>query len=268
MENVLEGCWAKLSRASETLEVLTSEIEIFNLEAAKEIYMWGALADDGLEYVVRARGDVLIPPRFAVLTGEIVHHMRSSLDHLICALVVANGGKPTRQHQFPICSNRDLYNAAREKGSLRGLKQSTCKIIEDQQPFTQANPADTILAVVQEYDNQDKHRLLLVTSSVAAIHNQLVLGGEATTGEGGVENHLRIVSFKDFQQPATLSKEGVRVFSCQFEKPIADFNVQATPKFEVALKQCGAVTNAILPFTMKNILAGVRGTIRLFEGEL
>ncbi len=268
MEEVLEGCWAKLGRASETLEVLTSEIEVFNQEATKKIQMWGALAGDGLEYVVMAKGEVAIPTRFAVLTGEIVHHMRSSLDHLVCALVLANGGTVTKQHQFPICSNRDLYKASREKGSLRGLKPSTCRIIEDQQPYKQANPIDTILAVVQEYDNRDKHRLLLVTSSIAAIHDHIVIGGEPRIEKDGSEHHPIIVSFKDFQQPANLTKEGVRVFSCQFEKPVTDFYVQATPKFEVALQQCGAVKNAILPFTIKNILAGVRGTVKLFEDEL
>lgn len=266
MNDLLSGCFAKLERASETLAGLTSEIETFNAKAAKQIDMKGAISRDGLEYVLTASGAVEIPSRYAVLTGEVIHHMRSALDHLICALVVANGGSITKQHQFPICSTRDLYKRAGDKGMIRGLKPSSYAIIEAQQPYHQANPIDTILAVVQDYDNQDKHRLLLVTSSVAAVHDQITIGGGLREGADGVARGPNIIGFKDFE-PAELNAVGVRVFSCQFSEPVTDFYVKAEPRFHVALKQCGAVKNAVLPFTINNILAGVRGTIGLFESE-
>jgi hypothetical protein len=266
MAEPLRSCWAKLDRAGETLAALTTEIEEFNVKATQQIELTHALAPDGMEYSITASGDVVVPARFAVITGEVVHQMRSALDHLICDLVVANGGQVTKQHQYPICSTPELYKVALKKGNLRGLKKSTYAIIEAEQPYTQQDPADTILAVVQDFNNQDKHRLLLVTSSVAALHDQITIGGGPNIAPDGQLTGPNIVGFRDLE-PISLNINGARVFSVQFAAPVNDFYVQAQPEFHVAFKQCGAVKNAILPFTMKNILAGVRGTIKLFEGE-
>ncbi len=266
MAEPLVSCWAKLDRAEETLQSLTAEIEEFNAFAAQQIELTHGLTPDGMEYVITAHGSIAIPARFAVICGEIVHHMRSALDHLICDLVVANGCDVTTRHQYPICSSLDLYKEAVKKGNVRGLKKSTYAIIEAQQPYTQKNPADTILAVVQDFNNQDKHRLLLVTSSVAALHDEITIGGEPGTVPDGSQIIPNIVGFKGFE-PVALKANGVCVFSVQFAAPVTNFHVRAQPKFHVALMQCGAVKNAVLPFTMKQILAGVRGTIRLFEGE-
>lgn len=266
MAKPLASCWAKLDRAEETLQSLTAEIEAFNVIAAQQIELKHDLTPDGMEYVISAHGSVAIPARFAVIVGEIVHHMRSALDHLICDLVAANGGQVTNRHQYPVCSTPDLYKEAVKKGNVRGLKKTTCAIIEAQQPYTQNNPADTVLAVVQDFSNQDKHRLLLVTSSVAALHEEITIGGASNNTTDGSQKVPNIVGFKDFE-PVALNASGVRIFSIQFAERVASFHVQAQPKFHVALKQCGAVRNAVLPFTMKHILAGVRGTIKLFENE-
>lgn len=266
MAEPLASCWAKLDRAGETLQSLTAEIEAFNVLAAKQIELKHGLTPDGMEYVITAHGTIVIPARFAVIVGEIVHHMRSALDHLICDLVVANGDQVTTRHQYPICSTPELYKDAVKKGNVRGLKKSTYEIIEAHQPYTQKNPADTVLAVVQDFNNQDKHRLLLVTSAVAALHDEITIGGEASTALDGSQKVPNIVGFKDFE-PVALNANGVRTFSIQFAEPVANFHVQAQPKFYVALMQCGAVRNAVLPFTMMHILAGVRGTIKLFESE-
>lgn len=266
MAEPLASCWAKLDRAEETLQSLTAEIEAFNVLAAQQILLKHSLTLDGMEYVIIAHGSIAIPARFAVIVGEIVHHMRSALDHLICDLVVANGGEVTTRHQYPICSTPELYKDAVKRGNVRGLKKTTYAIIESQQPYTQKNPADTVLAVVQDFNNQDKHRLLLVTSSVAALHEEITVGSESSTASEGSKKVPSIVGFKDFE-PVALNANGVRIFSIQFAEPVVNFHVHAKPKFHVALMQCGAVRNAVLPFTMKNILTGVRGTIKLFESE-
>ena len=40
--------------------------------------------------------------KWSILTGEIVLHLRSALDHLVYRLVCENGGEPTTQNKFPI----------------------------------------------------------------------------------------------------------------------------------------------------------------------
>jgi hypothetical protein len=46
-----------------------------------------------------------LPARFAIPVGESLYHGRSVLDHLVWALVKANGKTPGKQHEFPILSD-------------------------------------------------------------------------------------------------------------------------------------------------------------------
>jgi hypothetical protein len=42
------------------------------------------------------------PVRWSVVVGEIIHDLRSALDHLVCQLAIANQNSATMGHQFPI----------------------------------------------------------------------------------------------------------------------------------------------------------------------
>jgi hypothetical protein len=77
--------------------------------------------DNGLGYAFIARGDPNPPLRFAVLAGEIIHHLRSTLDHLIHVLVMKNAKTPTRRHQFPICATSKAFQDARTRGLIEGV---------------------------------------------------------------------------------------------------------------------------------------------------
>ncbi len=55
------------------------------------------------------------------MTGEIVYHLRTTLDHFICHLVSKNGGTPTHRHQFPICDAIEKYKAAVKQGYVEGI---------------------------------------------------------------------------------------------------------------------------------------------------
>lgn len=87
MGHSLDGCYAKLERAQESLNYLSDTADgLFSTDAYRLIR-----APQGAgEYVIRFHCPDRLPLRFAVLSGEIVHNLRSSLDHLVTALVLAN----------------------------------------------------------------------------------------------------------------------------------------------------------------------------------
>ena len=148
MIHPLNGCRAKLERAQETLDALEREASKYLSQSPPLFRLEKLHRNGGLEYEFVAYGDPNPSSWFSVVTGEIIHHMRSSLDHLIHALVVRSGEKPTYQHQFPICLTEKAFKQACERGQIKWIGATAKKLIQSVQPFTSPTPADTILFVV------------------------------------------------------------------------------------------------------------------------
>jgi hypothetical protein len=77
------------------------------------------------------------PLRLGVILGDMVHNLRSALDHLVWQAVLRNGGRPNRSHQFPICDDEKDWNDA-------------CNVV--------MKPA--ALSRLREISNEDKHRVV------------------------------------------------------------------------------------------------------------
>lgn len=79
----------------------------------------------------------------AAAIGDVVHNLRSSLDHLYYQIILRCGGKPTRWSHFPICDSQDQL-VARLKSALK------------QNEIT--NPvADLILGSIRPYQKGNRH---------------------------------------------------------------------------------------------------------------
>jgi hypothetical protein len=116
------------------------------------------------------------PPSFSVLIGEVLYHLRSSLDHLACALTEENGGIVDDDTEFPIFDDADkfrnpvsglLTNAIRKRiGDVHATKRA---IIEREQPFNRykGRPHDDPLWLLHDMFNFDKHRSLHVVNAFA-----------------------------------------------------------------------------------------------------
>src|SRR5687768_8096129 len=91
----------KLNRAKEHIEQLRAEVSAFLNEAPhRELVNYDASAAQAFRDFHQARH---IPARFSIIAGEAIHQLRSSLDHLVSALIIADEGAPTVDSQFPIC---------------------------------------------------------------------------------------------------------------------------------------------------------------------
>lgn len=269
MSHPLDGCRAKIQRAEENIHLLDREIAAFLHRDPPPYKIVGQHQKEGLEYAFVAFGDPEAPLRFAVLAGEIIHHLRSSLDHLIYALIIQNGGTPTRNNQFPICATVEKFNqACTSGGMLNGVSPSAKKLIMAVQPYTSKTPDDTILHVVNQFDIFDKHRLLVVVTTMVRLGNTITIGADAEIAATPARQGKTptIVGLGD-PAPRKISKEGVEVFTIRLAEPAPEFVATADIVPQLAFEECGRVKFAPVIQTLTGLLAGTRRTIDTFSGE-
>jgi len=161
MSYPLDGCWAKIERANENIKNL--EAEISALFHPDPYIIAGNVNHQTKECIFVAKAKP-IPLRFSVLAGEIIQHLRSSLDHLIWALVLQRHAHPDFKVQFPICVREEEFIAAKKSGIIKGISGTAQAIIERLQPYRNANWRSTVfddpLRIIHDLNITDKHKLL------------------------------------------------------------------------------------------------------------
>ncbi len=104
------------------------------------------------------------PQEAQVITGEIVHNLRSALENLVWLIAYRNSGQEVKQTQFPISESREDFDEQRQR-RLRGLTSKQVAIIEQVQPY-HGNPWLRWLA---QLSNPDKHRHLILLEDMAPV---------------------------------------------------------------------------------------------------
>ncbi len=166
----LDGARAKLDRAKQHLAALGRLEKRFWEDNEPRFEHSAEVLDGGRYFVARVYGLVDHPnPRLALIAGDAVHNMRSALDHLVQALVTANGCDPKRSNEFPIRETEpdDSDKRRKFKAKLAGMHPDDVKAIRGLQPY--ANPGSqeaAWLVHLDKLDNEDKHRVLLTRYTV------------------------------------------------------------------------------------------------------
>lgn len=116
---------------------------------------------------------------FALIIGDVLHNLRSSLDHLVYALALNYTGslseEVARNLQFPIFGDKDwngkmgVGNARFErnrKAWIGAIHPEAQAFIKNLQPYHKGNAfAEHALWKFHQLSNLDKHRLLLTSAS-------------------------------------------------------------------------------------------------------
>jgi hypothetical protein len=109
-----------------------------------------------------------IPPGFRTIptlpfdvvsiAGDIVHNLRSALDHLAHQLVLVGSPDtaPSRRIEFPIAETPIKYEAEKAR-KVEGMRPEAIEAIDRLKPYKGGNDA---LWRIHELDNIDKHRAL------------------------------------------------------------------------------------------------------------
>jgi hypothetical protein len=182
MAHPLDGCRAKLKRAEEVFDELSGSLLRF-LESRPYISEGGFdLASS--EWVLRFRVRESPPLRWGVLIGDVVHNMRSALDHLAWQLVLLNAAQPTTRTQFPIYGDEAAYRRESAQQVVDGISDDDKAAIEELQPFRHPRGADKPhhLSVLQELSNVDKHRVVHTTLVQTAGSQFRIYGLEDVSG--------------------------------------------------------------------------------------
>jgi len=112
-----------------------------------------------LHFVVRHRP----PLSWSVSIGEIVHNLRSALDHLACQLFREAGGGDCDATKFPILvSDSDTGFEKWINQWLPRLPEGAEAELRELQPYKRGDEASRDpLAILNRLANDDKHRLLV-----------------------------------------------------------------------------------------------------------
>lgn len=175
MAEPIESHWPKIIRAEEHLAAARADFDFYR---EGDVYsLIGEFDPTGTGYVLRMELRYPPSPRFAILIGEFFNCLRSALDHLAFQIVEKHA--PTRladpkKIAFPIHESRfDRRGKARPVDDLMagvaGIPKAPLALIESNQPYHRGKDAPWHpLAIIQNLNNIDKHRTLLLTSSMAA----------------------------------------------------------------------------------------------------
>ena len=199
------GINEKLSRANENIRNLESEIARFFEESEYPV-----ICDDDLQPIPKAikyHESRLIPLRFSVLSGEIIHHLRSCLDH-----VIWHFSRDTYRRKniafigFPILNERpsekDLPTKYERK--VKGITDPrVLDLIERLQPYHSSDPIDSHLSILHKLDIIDKHRGLVIVASTAAFHVPNDFLGRIQD-QGGIPEHVTPDLISDFKRHCKL----------------------------------------------------------------
>ena len=205
----------------------------------------GLHQDDGREYPFIGYATAPVPPRFGVLAGEIVHHLRSSLDHLIHALIIKNGCTASNNNQFPICKAAKDLEVTCSDTRMNGISRLAKKIIRSVQHYTTPAPEDTLLYVINHYDILDKHRLLVTVCTVAELGHQITIGADEAIASrpDRIGKTPNIIRFGE-PAPCRVTEGGVQLFTIGLAEPAPEFHPGANFVPQIAFENCGRACKA------------------------
>ena len=157
----------KIERANKHIRELQAAILAFNATNPHEV---SAKRDPQtrklIYYVLKAEP---VPVEIAMIAGDILHNLRSALDHLAYQLfMVGTRGVGDPKHvYFPIFDDAAKYKAG-VGGKVKGMRQDAIDAIDAIKPYKGGN--DTLWRL-HKLDNFDKHRLLITVGAAFSNFN-------------------------------------------------------------------------------------------------
>lgn len=105
-----------------------------------------------------------IPSELALIAGDVLQNLRTALDHLVCALVHANGKEITNRHMFPI--SKKVPSPAKDEAEFEekidGMADEPKDLIRKMKTYM---AGDDLLWQTHALNNRDEHRMLFVLAT-------------------------------------------------------------------------------------------------------
>jgi hypothetical protein len=276
----LENFALKVNRANEHLDGLRSAVEGF---VQSDFYETATEFDYKRRLVARVKNVEQPPLELAVLIGDAIHNLRSSLDNLAYALATAHTGKlppgVARACAFPIFETGPLFRGEKKRGAapkMRAMAPRTRAAIERLQPYhRRKHPELELLWILEELSNLDKHRLGALTSAAMAGSSYRLSGTGAFRVEGldvisGALKEKAVVArfYGEFAPPPAVKVEANIVPDILFDKSIEAKSARGVPVVDALYGIRDVIVGRVLP-ELGNELARLfpRGQFRIEIGD-
>jgi hypothetical protein len=208
-------------------------------------------------------GDINWP----LIVGDVVHNLRSALDHLVFQLALLNGASidQCKKTFFPVCiAEPDLGKALKLVAPY--VHPNAWTLIKELQPYKAANIpgkdlAQNYLWIISQLDIIDKHRMLVVTdksyraSSVSySINDAEPVSIEATDTWKPLKDGAKLASF-DISGLPFGAEDKMRM------------NVQT--EFQIRFKETGCgCEGLIVEEVMRACINRTHTVATLFDGQI
>jgi hypothetical protein len=150
---------AKRDRAKKQLDELKAESKAF---FASNPYQIETKRDPQTKRCVYFLSHVAETPiSIACICGDVVHNLRSTLDHIAHQLVLSNKQLPTRFTSFPVGDDASKYASSKSQ-KVEGMSKVAIGAIDALKPYKAGNDP---LWQLSKLDNVDKHRTLITVGS-------------------------------------------------------------------------------------------------------
>jgi|HubBroStandDraft_4_1064222.scaffolds.fasta_scaffold40725_2 hypothetical protein len=258
----LESARERLKRADENIQQLNREITDFLAPAPVIVLDADVVARKPIitdrdrktfEELKEFLNNSSVPPRFSVLAGEIIHHLRSSFDHVAWQLSSTDlQAKSPYQIEFPV-SLKEPKPCAIKKDKIsrycrkvEGIARPSALVrIDSLQPYRRPNPSRHPLWLIHDLDRIDKHRELVLAVYIMQLN---------------ITANAQIRGFGE-QMPWEVKPRNVRLVG----PPTVD--MQAKMSVQVTLGEFSGRDDQPLIPTLQNFLRFTNDAIESFAGE-
>lgn len=161
------GIRLKLKRARQHIKELESDFGCYLDSEPYRPTIHCAIPSRILTLSVKA--EKIPDPMWGVRLGEVVHNVRSALDHVVWELVILTTGRPPAlptKNQFPIINSKDGFVKRGVPEQLRCVRQDAVDLIQSKQPYYTGEGVNSPLWHLAELSNSDKHRTLHLTGTL------------------------------------------------------------------------------------------------------
>ena len=170
-----------------------------------------------------------VPEKLSHIIGDCLGNLRSCLDYLVWELVLANGKKPVRKNAFPVAISTQAYADEIKRARLQNVDPGAAAVIDKFQPYHVGVAAnESLLAVLNEFVNINKHRRILLTTlkTIGPVPNMQFAGTQAfaMVDPPTIQGNAEFGPFEVFGNQVKLEAEIVAYIAFD-EAPAKDFGV-------------------------------------------
>jgi len=261
MAHLLDDVRARLARADEHISDLEREIADFR---GLHPNLYRTDYDPKTAELSHRLQQEPAPPRFSVIAGEVLFLLRSSLDHLVGQLLLAqvtppaNLGAAMERSTFPICDTANAWKSF-DWTKIPDVSAQVRTAIAAYQPCNRTDglpPEDHPLAVLSSLNNIDKHRKLLVLTNKITASHKISMVRPVEIRDLRFETNIAST-----ESETDLARGHVEV------APDGDVDVQSHVTTEIAFQQFGsAKVEPVIP-ALQGLLKYVTDLVADFEAR-